>query len=442
MKHTFLGIRVIASVIAILMAAFAGAQTTRPVGAIAAELAGQIVEEVRILGRNGPVSSTAASEIAHRIRTREGDKLDPANVETDYHHIYESHKFANVEARIEPTETGVIVIFEVTEAKLISEIRFTGNERIDTTTLKAGINLKAGEAMDEYRLSTAQDTIQRLYWEKNRSHVHVLIDREEAAKSGVVVFQIIEGPRVRVRKIRVLGNRTYADGTVEKQAKTRSWFPFFVPGKFDPEQLEQDVAAIRKFYEERGFFDVQVGRKVTVGPDQSEVMISFLVEEGPRYVVDHIRFKGNSNLPDAKLREDMKMEEGEYYNQELIRRDIRSIVRAYSPLGRIYVAPPESDPDYLMIKDEHYFCREPGKVELVYNISEGKPFRIGRIIIKGNGKTQDKVVLRELRVTPGQLYDSEELRKAVDRLKATSLFSNVIITPIKSTESPATQPAR
>ncbi|MGE5607849.1 MAG: outer membrane protein assembly factor [Bacillota bacterium] len=441
MKHTLLGIRVIASAIAIFVAAFAGAQTTRPVGAIAAELAGRTVEEVRIIGRNQPLSSTATSEIAHRIRTREGDALDPATVETDYHHIYDSHKFTNVEARVEPTETGVIVIFEVTEAKLISEIRFTGNERIDTTTLKSGINLKPGEAMDAYRLSTAQDIIHRLYMEKNRPHVHVLIDRDEAAKSGVVTFQIIEGPRVRVRKIRVLGNRTYADGTVEKQAKTRSWFPLFVAGKFDPDQLEQDVAAIRKFYEERGFFDVQVGRKVTVGPDQEEVMISFLVEEGPRYVVERIRFKGNNSLPEAKLREEMKMEEGQYYDQERIRRDTRAIVRAYSPLGRIYM-PQETDPDYLTIKDEHYFSRASGKVELVYNISEGKPFRIGQIIVKGNGKTQDKVVLRELRVTPGQLYDAEELRKAVDRLKATSLFSNIIITPIKSAESPATQPAQ
>lgn len=434
MQHTLLRVRLIAAAVAILVVASVQAQT-RPVGAIASELAGQIVEEVRIVGQNQPLSSTAASEIAHRIRTREGDPLDPATVENDYHHIYESHKFTNVEARVEPTETGVIVVFEVAEAKLISEIRFTGNERIDTTTLKSSINLKAGEAMDEYRLSRGQEIIRRMYLQKNHPHVHVLIDRNEAARSGVVTFQVIEGPIVWVRKIRVLGNRTYGDGTIEKQTKTRSWFPFFVAGTFDPDQLEQDVAAIRKFYEERGFFDVQVGRKVTVGPDQKEVMISFLVEEGPRYVVERIRFKGNEHLPEAKLREEMKMQEGQYYDQDRIRRDIRAIVRAYSPLGRIYL-PQETDPDYLTIKDERYFSREPGKVELVYNISEGKPFRIGQIIVKGNAKTQDKVVLRELRVTPGQLYDAEQLRKAVDRLKATSLFSNIVITPIKSTEAP------
>ena len=76
------------------------------------------------------------------------------------------------------------------------------------------------------------------------------------------------------------------------------------------------------------------------------------------------------------------------------------------------------------------FRRDAGRVELVYNISEGKPFRTGRIIVKGNAKVQDKVVLREMRVRPGQLYNAGELQDATDRIRAIpGLFTGVNISP-------------
>ena len=76
------------------------------------------------------------------------------------------------------------------------------------------------------------------------------------------------------------------------------------------------------------------------------------------------------------------------------------------------------------------FKREAGRVELVYQINEGKPFHVGRIIIKGNGQSMDKLALREMRIEPGQLYDSSELLAAVDRIKSTPYFRSATITPI------------
>src|SRR5439155_27087567 len=91
---------------------------------------------------------------------------------------------------------------------------------------------------------------------------------------------------------------------------------------------------------------------------------------------------------------------------------------------------PKPDPDYLRIRDEHIFKKEPGKVELGYDIHEGKVFKLGRVLVKGNTRTQDKVIQRELRVTPGQLYNSDEIQKANERLRGGGLFAGVTITPI------------
>jgi len=140
----------------------------------------------------------------------------------------------------------------------------------------------------------------------------------------------------------------------------------------------------------------------------------------------------------------LKLVEGQPFDNEVLQRDIRQIVKAYSPYGFIY-QPGNPDPDYLRIGSSRspftvdtVFRREAGRVELVYDISEGKPFRTGRIIVKGNSKVQDKVVLREMRVQPGQLYNAGELQDATDRIRAIpGLFTAVNIAP--TGDDPATR---
>jgi outer membrane protein insertion porin family len=409
---------------------------TRP-AAIPPELTGRTVEQVRILGRTRPLTAELLAQISNQVRTREGTRFDPLIVEGDYQRVYGLRRFSNVEARVEPTEAGVIVIFEVTEQNTISEIRFVGNQAIDTQTLQNAIGIKVGQSVDPFRLALAREAIQRLYQQKNFPHTFVDVDEREAAQSGVVLFTVVEGARVRVRGIKVVGNRTFSDARIRGQARTRAWFPFFVPGTFDGEQLEQDVASIRQFYEERGFFDVRVGRKVVVGPDQKEVMIEFLIEEGQRYVVDRVSFRGNESIGDEQLLAELNLTPGRFYDRDLVRRDIRQIIRAYSPLGVIYDPSDLSpDPDYLSIREERLFRREAGKVEIVYNISEGRSFLIGEVKVRGNERIQDKVFLREMRIEPGGLYNAGEVQNAPARIRATGLVQNVTITPIVPSQPP------
>jgi outer membrane protein insertion porin family len=403
---------------------------TRPMAAVPPELTGRTVEEVRIIGKNRPLPAVTQAEILRQVRTRESGKFDPDAVAGDYQRIFNLKKFANVEARVEPTEKGVIVIFEVTVQDLIREVRFKGNDNLETKTLLDVTSLRTGEAVDSFRLTLARENIERLYQDKNRPYAHVDID-PEPLKNGIVQFNIVEGPKVYVRKVRILGNRSFTNGKIKGQVKTKAWFPLFGAGRFDPEQLEQDVAAVRQFYENRGFFDVRIGRKVVVSPTQGEVMVDFLIEEGPRYVVDRVTFRGNDSVTEAALREGLNLVEGAPYDQDLVRRDTRQIVRAYSPRGFINnPADPNPPEEYLQIHERRIFKAQPGHLELIYDIHEGRPFRLGRILVKGNTKTQDKVVLREMRVQPGQLYNSAEIQTATDRIRATNLFTAVTITPI------------
>lgn len=389
----------------------------------AAEYRGRPVEAVRVLG-NRQVST---AQVLNVVRTREGARFDPETVAEDYQRIFDLRRFANVEARIEPTPTGVIVVFVVTEQQIIESIAFKGNV-IPTEDLLKVVDLAAGQAVDPFRIAAARTSIENMYRQKNYPFAQVEVPQQEMQR-GRVVFQVTEGPRVTVRKVAFRGNKSFSGDKLKDQIETASWIWIFRAGLFDADKVEDDVAALRRFYQQKGFFDVRVGRKLIFSPDQSEMQVNFVIDEGPRYIIERITFKGNLNLPESELRKNLKLVEGRPFDAEMAQRDIRAMVRSYSPRGYVY-QPQSSNKDYLRIEPRQVFRKEPGKIELVYDINEGRPFLFDRFLIKGNSRTQDKVVLRELRVNPGELYNSGELQDARDRLLGLPNFESVSIDPI------------
>ncbi len=295
------------------------------------------------------------------------------------------------------------------------------------------IDVREGEAIDNFRITIARQAIESLYRTKNFPYVHVDFDHDKLTRTGELTFEVVEGPNVKVRKIAFEGNKSFTDERLRDQIQTKYYIWIFRAGTLDPEVVDDDVAALKHYYRDKGFFDAHVGRKIIESPDQTEVKVVFVIDEGVRYTVNKVTFTGNVNLSEAQLRRDLKMTEGMPYDADTLQRDVRLIVRAYSPLGYIY-QPGSTDPDYLIIGRggepvKTVFHKQPGKVDLVYEIHEGKPFRIGRIIVKGNGKTQDKVVLRDMHIAPGEKYNSAEIADATDRLKG-NYFSSVQMTPI------------
>ena len=401
-----------------------------PIGPVSPELRGRNIDDIRIEG-NTLVSTPV---ILNLIRSRRGEPFDPATVEEDYRRVYDLRKFSNVEARVEPTATGgVIVSYTVTEQRQIGAISFTGLPKAtrenEEAVLRELIAVQVGEALDAFRVNLARDAIEKYYREKNYSFAHVEVDTDAMQKRGEIVFNIVKGPNVKVRQVKFIGNHSISNERLNSQIKTASWIFVFRPGTFRPDAIEQDVGAIRKYYETKGFFDVKVGRKLVFSPDNQSLLVEFVIEEGQRYKIDRVSFRGNVTADEATLRQNLKLTEGMTFDSDLLQRDVRQMVRTYSPHGFIY-DPEGRNPDYLQIEPRNVFKREAGKVEIVYEISEGSKFKLGNIRVKGNWKSQDKLVLREMRVQPGQIYNSGEIADAADRLRGTPYFQSINITPI------------
>lgn len=426
----------IAGAVAALLAATAAAQdSTNPLQIlppraevnIASGLAGRTVERVEVRGN----STIPTGTILNLVRTRVGDALDPLTVQDDYQRIYELRRFGNVEAQIQPTQTGVVVAFIVTEQKIIKSVAFRGNVALETSVLSSSITIRANESIDNFRISLAKRAIQQMYRSKNYPLTSVSVDSDALSNQGELIFVISEGPNVKIRNIDFIGNASFSETQLKKQIQARTYIPIARPGTLNEEVLDDDVASVRDFYRSKGFFDCRVGRRILFSADQSEAQIEFLVDEGPRYRIDKISFQGNTSLTEAQLREQLRLAEGMPFDREIRDADIKRLVDAYAPFGFIVAEQGSLDPDYLKIEPSQRFRSEPGTIELVYNIDEGKPFKLGMIQVAGNTRTQDKVILREFRkFVPGNLYDATTVRDATSRLRALGLFDRVKVTPV------------
>ena len=395
--------------------------------AAAAEFDGLTVRDIDVEGND----RVPDEQILNLLRTRVGQPFDHETIFEDYRQIDAQRRFSNVEATVTPTADGqgVTVTFFLAEQRPIESVAFVGNTSFTDERLRDVAGIRVGEAVDPFRVALARQAIEAVYAGRNFPLTRISVDVEAATETGELVFEINEGPNVKVRNIDFLGNDSFSEDALKKRIATKTYIPILRPGTFSEEAVDDDVAALANYYQSKGFFDAKVGRRLKFSPDQADVQVEFVIDEGPRYVVDRVTFEGNERLSDEQLREALKMTEGVAYDQTVVQRDVRRMVGLYSPLGLLY-DPQSRSPDYLRIDAAPVFRLEPGKLELRYQINEGNEYRVGDILVRGNAQTQDKVALRELRLAPGDVYDSDKLLVAQDRLRGLAAFDAVSITPI------------
>jgi len=110
-----------------------------------------------------------------------------------------------------------------------------------------------------------------------------------------------------VRKVSFVGNRSFTNDRLKDVVQTKSWIWIFRHGTYDSETIDDDTAAVRRFYAGKGFFGRTRWPKADLVADNSELQVNFVIDEGTRYVVDRVTFKGNASLSEADLRKNLKL---------------------------------------------------------------------------------------------------------------------------------------
>ena len=363
--------------------------------------------------------------ILRRISTGPGDVYLAKNLAEDLRAIYQMGYFEDIRVESEASPDGKVIIFNVTEKPTIRAIRVKGAKRgYKEKEIKENLDIKTGSILNVATIQKNLQRIENLYKEENYHNVVVTYEVEPKENNQAdVIFNVKEGAKVRIRKITFEGNEAFKDKQLKKAIKTseKGMLSFiFGSGELNREDLEQDVASLTAFYQNKGYIQARVGDPEVEFKDQW-IYITFKIMEGERYKTGNVIIEGDLILPKADLMKQIRITGEEYYSREVVRNDVLKIKEIYSDDGYAYadVIP--------RIKQNP----EKKEVDISYTIDKGNLVYFERIIIGGNTRTRDKVIRRELNVYEQELYSGRRLRKGVARLYRLDYFEDVKVNTSK-----------
>ncbi len=362
-----------------------------------------------------------AAGLRDTIGIAPGDAWDRDKVSTACRLLAESQKFEGVPFA-EPRTVGneLVLVFIVRERPFIVSIDFIGNEQFDDGDLLKEIPIGVGSSVSEFLIRQSQQILLQKYREGGYGYASVDVDADALENEQRVLFRISEGPRVKVKEIRFEGNREFGDKRLQGLIETQTSAWLFRTGAFDEDTAKRDAAAIKSYYVDRGFLNTQVGYRVDlVEGKQSDLMLVFQIEEGIRHAIKSIGFEGNIAFDSDTLQTMIASQVDTFLDGDVLKSDREKILTEYGRQGYIYAT----------ITTTQVFADTPGFVHVTFTVQEDTSYDVGRVVIRGNRKTKDRVIRRELRILPESTYDSEAAKKSEQRLVETQLFNDAKITP-------------
>jgi outer membrane protein insertion porin family len=372
-----------------------------------------IVTKINFVGNRRWVSES----LKNQIRTREGQPYNPEQARDDVRKLDATGRFiGGVRVEEYRTNEGIVLTFHVIERAVIEEIRFEGaRHEFNHDELLNSAGIRKGGPMAVAINRVAAQKIEQLYHSKGYYFCQVHLAEGGKPEDTRVVFQITEGPVVRVKKLNIVGAQFVSATRLPYGAKTDTsdlMFGFF-GSEYSPQEIEQDIGKIIDYYRGFGYFDVKVSKMVKPTPDMSGVEVTLVVEEGPRYLVREIRVAGNKQLNNEILLAHNTLKPGQNYNEAEMKAGLKKMQDEYGQRGIINTK----------VVPEFNYSSEPGAMTVVYKVEEGPNItRAGEIKIVGNKVTRDDVIRKELRFMPGQILDVTKIRESERNLARLQIF--------------------
>jgi len=372
---------------------------------------------VRFAGLN----RTSKEFVRDITTTRIADPVNSASLDLDVAQLIRTGRFLSVDYELVNAEDGIRVLFKFQEKLFVTSIRSEGNSHFSDSQLAQQISQQENEAVDAYAIRDGLDGIIALYHEAGFSRVTVTIDEDRLQNTGELVYRVNEGLRVQIKNVVFEGNTSFSERDLKRQIATRKSFWFFRTGVFDKDRAETDIALLQNFYRDQGFLDARILYRVEKSNGGKDLTVIFSIDEGERYKIESIEFLGVAVFSNAELLEGIQCKIGDTVKRPVIAKDTRSIQQRYGELGYIYVD----------VRTIRVFSNTPGLVRITFEINEGEQFRVGRVIVRGNLRTKDKVIRRALNLyPPDDLFNITETQRARQKLIDTKIFSNARVFPI------------
>jgi outer membrane protein insertion porin family len=313
---------------------------------------------------------------------------------------------------------GVILKIKVKEYPKLKAYNIIGNRKIKTKDLIKEVEFYRGGILTPHKILKTKKKILKLYRDKGFLLATVQIDttmRDEY--TAFAVIKIEEGRRVQVKKIRIHGLTELKEKEVKKQFKKIKEDRWWRSADFDPKKYEEDKENVIKYCQKKGFRDAEIVKdSISYNDRKDELYIDLWIKEGKKYYFGNTFFEGNTVFSDEILYRELLYSKGDVYNEEEIEKTVNeNIKKKYYDHGYLFaqVQPVE-------------IPRDNDTVDIKFTISEGNVYKIRRILIRGNTKTNEKVIRRELVIFPGETFSQEKIERSMREVWVLNYFANVV----------------
>jgi outer membrane protein insertion porin family len=371
--------------------------------------------------------------IRANIGIKVGDTYSLGATDQDILTLMATGYFANVRVEVDRVESGLKLIYRVQGKLVLTEIRFEGNKKYSNRKLLKKVTSKIGEPIDDFKLFTSAQEMQKMYQKAGyqRTRVEARVTPNETLGRAFVTFEVKETPKIRVVDVVFEGAQAFKQGKLRKVIKTRRhWMFSWITGsgKLKDEQFAEDKQKLLEFYQDAGYIDFDIREVKFEELTPIRMVIRFMVSEGRQYKVGKVEFKGNHTFSSERIRAGIvvmgrpirpTMLEGTIFTPKGLERDREAIESFYGAYG--YIGKDEAD--HIRVIPDKQPNVEQGTMDLVYDLTEGEKSYIEKIEIRGNTKTRDRVIRRELAVTPGEVFNMVRVKISQERLKGLQFLS-------------------
>ncbi len=395
-----------------------------------------------------PVGPRSVSDdlVRANIRVKVGDPYSKLNIDDDVRNLFGTGFFFNIRVSESRDLEGIRLIYFVQARPVLSDIRYEGYERFKLRKVMRKVTSKVGQPLDEAQLHRDAREIQTTYEKSGylKTKVIYVLNVDENAGRGTVTFQITEAAKQRIKLVEFPGHAAFKEKKLRKVVKTRKRWMFSWltgSGRLKEDVLLEDRERLNDFYRNEGYIDFELRDIKVEELDPERLKVDFFIEEGQPYQVGSLTFEGNQIFTTNQILASMRRREGtkvlhglnltpgETFKPRLHSKDIELIEDFYGSRGYIDVEFPQT------LRAVRVPNISSNTIDLVYKIEEGDLSYIEKIEIKGNTKTKDRVIRRELAVAPGEIFNTVRVKISTNRLYGLQYFEKVDARP-EATEVP------
>jgi outer membrane protein insertion porin family len=390
---------------------------------IAEQSEGLPIASIEIVGNR----RVGRDDVLSYLREKPGHLFKVENLTGDVHALWDSGFFEDIQVDLTTSDKGVVLRFIVREKPNIKEVTYSGNDELDNDKLNEVVEVKPNTILSVPAVRRSIQKIKDAYAEKGYFLADVEYEVVPQRDNEVIIkFKVTEHNPVTVRRVTFIGNEHVSDDELRDGMQTGNggFFSFGSGGPYRQDIFERDVLLLSALYYDKGYLSVQIGTpRVMLTPDREGIDIAIIIHEGPRYKIRQLRVYERDNEGKEveplggrrALRLMVKEQSGDFFNRAELIKELQSVRTLYRDAGFANVeAEPETELDPVH-----------EQVDIIVPIKRGPPVHIERIEVKGNTKTRDKVIRREVIIQEGDLFSETGLEVSKRRATALGFFERV-----------------